>query len=111
MNRSNRSSDHPNTDAMIAFLICLLATAGTGSVPSRFAMVISFLPVCPKNEFSTPDKFWRTLSVKGFDAFLEVFRLSQAAVAMALQLDRHRQRRVLGIVEQLLGSALRQRRE
>ena len=53
----------------------------------------------------------RTLGVESLDAFLEIVRLAQAAVAMALEFDRDRQRRILGIVEQLLRGALRQRRE
>src|SRR3954470_5696273 len=43
------------------------------------------------------------------DAFAEVVRLAQAAVAMAFQLDRDRERGVFGVVEQLLGGALRDR--
>src|SRR5205085_10473730 len=51
------------------------------------------------------------LGVERLDALLEVVGLAQPAVAMAFQLDRNRQRRVLGVVEQFLGGALRQWRE
>src|SRR2546423_9823521 len=53
----------------------------------------------------------RALGVERLDALLEVVGLAQPAVALALQFDRDRKRRVLGVVEQLLGGALRQRRE
>ena len=45
--RSNRSSDHPSTDATIAFLICRLAIGGAGSTTSS-AIAVSFLSVSPK---------------------------------------------------------------
>ena len=49
--------------------------------------------------------------MKGLDALAEIIRLAQPAVAMAFELDGDGERRILGIVEQLLGRALRKRRE
>src|SRR5581483_8928653 len=56
-------------------------------------------------------EFSRALGMEGFDAFTEVFRLPQPAVAMTFELDGDRQCRILGVVVQLLRCALRDRRE
>ena len=53
----------------------------------------------------------RPLGVKRLDALAEIVRLPQPAVAVAFELDRERQRRVFGVVQQLLRRALRERRE
>jgi hypothetical protein len=45
MNRSNRSSDHPKTDATMAFLACRLVADAVVPAPSIFAIVMLFLPV------------------------------------------------------------------
>jgi len=49
--------------------------------------------------------------MKGLDALAEIVRAAQPAIGLALQLDRQRQIRVLDVVQQLLRSALGQRRE
>ena len=49
--------------------------------------------------------------MKGVDALTEIIRAAQAAIGLALQLDRQRQIRVLDVVQQLLRGALSQRRE
>ena len=41
----------------------------------------------------------RALLMKRFDAFAEIVRLTQPAVAMALEFDGDRERRVLGIIQ------------
>src|SRR5579863_4954106 len=56
-------------------------------------------------------KFCPPLAVEGFDALAEIVGLPQAAIAMPLELDGDGEGRVFGIVQQLLGRALRQRRE
>src|SRR5437588_8344509 len=53
----------------------------------------------------------RTFGVERLHAFLEIVGLTQSAVAMALQLDRDRQRGIFRVVKQLFRRALRQRRE
>ena len=49
--------------------------------------------------------------MESFHAFAKIVRLPQPAVAMPFELDRDRERRVLGIVEKLLRGALCERRE
>src|SRR5579863_1154119 len=51
------------------------------------------------------------LGVKGFDALAEILGAAQPAVALAFELDRQRQRRVLDVVEQLLCGALGEGRD
>src|SRR3954466_9357471 len=115
MNKSNRSSAHPKTDAMIALAICLLpadaSAPGTGISISAMFFPPPFVSRrgprhCePRPSFvlcSAAGEFRRTLGVEGLYAFLEVLRLAQAAVAMAFELDCDRQRRILGVVEELL---------
>src|SRR6516165_11612998 len=102
MNKSNKSSDQPRTDATTAFLACRAATGEAVSILSKFEIVI-FIPPFHPNEFdlSPPDEFRRTLCVESFNSFLEIFRLTQPAVAMAFEFDRYRKRRILGIVQKL----------
>src|SRR3984885_6251347 len=64
-----------------------------------------------KDRSSASDEFRRPLGVEGLDALLEVIGLAQTAVAMAFQLDRDRQRRILGVVQELLRRSLGHRRE
>jgi hypothetical protein len=45
--------------------------------------------------------------MKRLDALAKIIGLSQPAVAVALKLDRNRERSVFGVVEQFLGGALR----
>src|SRR6516225_8244776 len=112
MNKSNKSSDQPRTDATTAFLACRAATGEAVSILSKFEIVI-FIPPFHPNEFdlSPPDEFRRTLCVESFNAFLEIFRLTQPAVAMAFEFDRDRKRRILGIVQELFRRSLRERGE
>src|ERR1043166_7301825 len=58
-----------------------------------------------------PAEVGRPLGVERLDALAEILRRAQPAVAMALQLDRDRERAILGVVEELLGGALGERRE
>src|SRR6476646_9787560 len=81
--------------------------------------------ICPRRElpvgmaarFSTARppspaaKFCRPLGVECFDALTKVVRLPEPAIAMALKFNRRREGRVFCVVKQLLGSALRERRE
>jgi len=60
----------------------------------------------PCGRGSAADEFRCTFGVEGLDTFLEVLGLPQAAVAMAFELNRNGQRRILGIVEELFRSAL-----
>src|SRR5215208_3734932 len=53
----------------------------------------------------------RPFGVKRLHALAEVVGLPQPAVAVTFELDRKRQGRVFGVVEQLLRRALRQRRK
>src|ERR1019366_3630796 len=53
----------------------------------------------------------RTLSVKCFDAFLEIFGLAQTAITMAFKFDGNRKCRVFGIVQKLLCRTLCEWRE
>src|SRR5579862_70735 len=112
MNKSNRSSDQPRTDATSAFRFCLASTGSDSSI--LFESAIDIYPSnVPENlrSNSASDKFRRPLGVERLDPLLEVIRLAQTAVAMAFQFDRNRQRRVLGVVEEFLGGSLRQRQE
>src|SRR6202035_5987686 len=64
-----------------------------------------------KDRSSASDEFRGPLGVEGLDALLEVIRLAETAVAMAFQFDRDRQRRILGVVQELLRRSLGHRRE
>src|SRR5207302_85065 len=61
--------------------------------------------------FSDPSEFGNALGVKRLHSFAEVVRLAQAAVAVTFELDRDRERRILGVVQKLLCCALGERRE
>ena len=49
-------------------------------------------PPTTRQNGSTADEIRGTLGVEGFNAFLEVVRLAQAAVAVPLELNRNGQR-------------------
>lgn len=66
-------------------------------------------PLVPSFIVLAPNKFWRPLLIEGFDALLEIFRLTQPAITMAFQLDSNRERRIFRIVQKLLRGPLRQR--
>src|SRR5689334_11940593 len=105
MNRSNRSSDQPSSDAIIAFVAWRFGVVAPTLPSCNSATVILKFPPCIVLQLfnrSAADEFRRPLGVEGLDAFLEIVRLPQPAVAMPFELDRNRQRRVLGVVEELL---------
>src|SRR5690348_1963922 len=110
MNRSNRSSDQPSSDAIIAFVAWRFGVVALTVPPCSSATLILKFPqwiVLQLFSRSAADEFWRPLSVEGLDAFLEIVGLAQPAVAMPFELDRNRQRRIFSIVEELLRGALR----
>src|SRR5262245_31231385 len=114
MNRSNRSSDQPSSDAIIAFVAWRRCVAGIAPLSSRFAMVISKFPPCAfmkRAAGSAADEFRRPLGVEGLDALLEVLGLAQPAVTVTLELDGDGEGRVFGVVEKLLRRALCERRK
>src|SRR5262245_51091203 len=51
------------------------------------------------------------LGVESFDTFAEIVGLAQPAVVKSFELNRSGERRILGIVEELFGCALGERRE
>ena len=60
---------------------------------------------------SPPLELRLALLVEGLDAFAEILRGAQPAVAVPFHLDAEALRRILGVVQQLLGGALGERRE
>src|SRR5689334_20185731 len=64
------------------------------------------LPLQRSRPVSSSNEFRRTFCVEGLNPFLEILRLTQAAIAMAFQFDRDRQQRIFRVVQQLLCRAL-----
>src|ERR1700689_5078614 len=72
----------------------------------------SYTSISAQGSFaSAPDKFRRPFGVEGLDPFPEIVRLAKAAVAVAFQLDRDRQHRILGMVQKFFGRARGKRRD
>src|SRR5690606_19287778 len=82
-----------------------LAMPGPASTTCRFSMSL------PPLSMSAADEFRRAFFVEGIHAFAEIVGRAQAAVAMPLEIDGDGQAGIVGVVEQLLGGALGERRK
>src|SRR5438477_12159071 len=88
---------------------CILVLA---NYDSRGSMICSASMMVGKSLLAlSSHEFGRTLCVESFNPFLEIFRLTQPAIAMTLKFDRDRERRIFGIVQKLLRRPLGERGE